>query len=206
MNKKIGMIGSLINAFTVFAFAVCMLIHWNFGSYFVCIFLSFSFMMMIAAFNAECTEKTKAAGLAALVFAGVYATLIVIVYFTQCTSVINEKLSADVERLLDYRFLGWLFNLDLLGYGIMALSTFFISLTIQVRNRKDKALKVLLLLHGLFFPGCLIMPMTGMFVGSDGSTSSGGVIALEFWCAFFLPIGILAALHFKEEKTIGEHL
>ena len=54
--------------------------------------------------------------------------------------------------------------------------------------------------HGLFFPGCLIMPMAGMFLGHDGSTSSGGVIALEIWCLYFLPIGILAYLHFKRNE------
>ena len=38
MNKKIGMIGSIINAITVLVFAICMLINFTFGSYFVCIF------------------------------------------------------------------------------------------------------------------------------------------------------------------------
>ena len=123
--------------------------------------------------------------------------MIIIVYYTQCTTVVNETLGGDAQRILDYRYLGLMFNLDILGYGIMALSTFFIGLAVNVENRIDKALKILLLLHGAFFPACLIMPMTGMFLGSTGSTSSGGYIALEIWCAYFLPIGILAFLHFK---------
>ena len=66
---------------------------------------------------------------------------------------------------------------------------------------KDKALKYLLLIHGIFFISCLIMPMTGIFAKSDGSSSSiGGVIALEIWCAYFLPIGILSYSHFKNNK------
>ena len=40
------------------------------------------------------------------------------------------------------------------------------------------------------------MPITGMFV-SNGTNSNGGVIALEIWCLYFLPIGILSYLHFK---------
>ena len=124
-----------------------------------------------------------------------------IVYFTQCTSVLNDNLSKEALKVLDYSNMGLMFNLDLLGYAIMALSTFFIGFTINVKNKKDKALKYLLLIHGIFFISCLIMPMTGIFAKSDGSSSSiGGVIALEIWCAYFLPIGILSYSHFKNNK------
>ena len=197
MNKKIGMIGSAVNAFTVLAFAVCMLIDFTFGSYFVCIFLALSFVMMISAFEAECLPENKAAGKAALAFSAIYATLIAIVYYTQCTSVINDNLSGDALRVLSYKYMGLMFNLDLLGYGIMALSTFFTGLTINAETKADKALKALLLIHGVFFLSCLIMPITGIFANSDGSTSGGGVIALEIWCLYFLPISILSFLHFK---------
>lgn len=200
MNKKIGMIGSVINAVTVLAFAICMLIDFSFGSYFVCIFLSLSFIMMIASFENECNENNKVAGKVGLALASVYSVLILIVYFTQCTSVINDKLSIESLKVLDYKNMGLMFNLDLLGYGIMALSTFFIGLTVNVKNKADKILKYLLLIHGIFFISCLVMPMTGMFANSDGSTSIGGVIALEIWCLYFLPIGILSYLHFKNNK------
>lgn len=202
MNGKIGMIGSLVNAATVIVFAIFELIGFNCGSYFVCILLSISFICMIAAFDAECAEDKKAAGRTALVMSGVYATLIMIVYFTQCTTVINEELGEDAMRVLGYSSMGLMFNLDMLGYGIMALSTFFIGLTIKAENGKDKALKILLLLHGLFFPGCLILPMTGMFIGGGDSSSNGGMIALEIWCLYFLPIGILSFLHFKEKDKM----
>lgn len=205
MNRKIGMIGSLINAFTVLFFAIFLLIGFKFGYFCVCIFLSISFMCMMAAFDAECKDDRKVAGRTSLVLSGVYATLIMIVYFTQCTTVTNENLSQDVNQILNFSNMGWIFNLDLLGYGIMALSTFFAGLTINVKNKKDKALKIMLMLHGLFFPGCIIMPMTGMFIhsnaGSDGSTSIGGIIALEIWCLFFLPISILSYMHFANKST-----
>ncbi|MCR5398667.1 MAG: hypothetical protein K6E68_03920 [Lachnospiraceae bacterium] len=197
MNKKIGMISSLINALTVLLFAIFLITGFSFGYYFVCIFLSISFMCMTGAFNTECTKENEAAGKIALVLSGVYATLIMIVYFTQCTTVHNETLGTEAAHILNYHYMGLMFNLDMLGYGIMALSTFFMGLTIKVRNGIDKWLKILLLGHGLFFPGCLILPMTGMFLGSEGSSSMGGMIALEIWCLYFLPIGILSYLHFK---------
>ncbi len=200
MKNKIGMIGSLMNAVAVALFAICMLIPFDFGSFFVCMFIAFSFAMMIAAFECECNEDNRVAGKLASIFAGIYAVLILIVYFTQCTTVLNEELSGQATRLLDYKYMSLLFNLDLLGYGIMALATFFIGLTIQVRNKRDKALKILLITHGIFFISCFIMPMTGMFLTEGESTSSGGTIALEFWCLYFLPIGILSFFHFRKEN------
>ncbi|MBQ4487221.1 MAG: hypothetical protein II936_09485 [Oscillospiraceae bacterium] len=205
LNRKTGMCASAVNAFTVLCFALFMMAGFTFGSYFVCIFLSLSFVCMTASFECECADDRKAAGKTGLVLSGIYSTLIMIVYFTQCTTVLNESLGGDAQRILDFRYMGLIFNMDLLGYGIMALSTFFTGLTVNVRNKKDKALKTLLLLHGLFFPGCFLMPMTGMFTGSvsasAGGTSAGGVIALEFWCLFFLPIGILSFLHFKDRDS-----
>ena len=200
MNRKIGMIGSLINLVTVLAFAICMLIKFDFGSYFVCIFLSLSFICMIAALANECTEETKVAGNVAMILAGVYATFIIAVYYTQCTTVHNEILTGDAERVLNMSSLGLFFNFDVLGYGIMALSTFFIGLTVNVKNKKDKALKILLLVHGIFFLSCTFMPMTGMFANHEGSSSMAGYIALEIWCLYFLPISILSWIHFKNAK------
>ena len=204
MNRKIGIIGSIINAITVALFAIFLLLDFKLGYFFVCILLSLSFVMMIAAFENECKESAKVAGKIALAFAAIYSTLIMIVYFTQCTSVVNDGLSAEALKVLDYSNMGLMFNLDILGYGIMALSTFFIGLTINAKNKADKVLKWLLLIHGVFFFGCLIMPMTGMFVhgcSGSGSTSFGGVMALEFWCLYFLPIGILSFSHFKKNAS-----
>ena len=56
MNKKIGMIGSIINTITVLLFAIFLLIDFKFGYFFVCILLSLSFIMMIAGLENECTE------------------------------------------------------------------------------------------------------------------------------------------------------
>lgn len=200
LKNRLGMIGSLISTTSVVLFAVCMIIPFDFGSYFVCIFLSIGFIMMIAAFEDECNENTRVAGKIASIFAGVYAVLIMIVYFTQCTTVLNESLSNEAMKILNYKYMGLLFNLDMFGYGIMALSTFFVGLTINVKSKKDKVLKILLLIHGIFFVSCLIMPMTGVFVNASGETSIGGIIALEFWCLYFLPIGILSYLHFRDNK------
>lgn len=197
LNTRIGKIGSLVNVISVAAFAVCMAIPFDFGSYFASMFIALSFILMTAAFEAECGGDRVVAGKIASVFAGIYVVLVLIVYFTQCTTVVNEPLNDQAVRILDYKYMGLLFNLDLLGYGIMALATFFIGLTVEADNKRDKVLKALLLIHGVFFVSCFLMPMTGVFANANGSTSLGGVLALEFWCLYFLPVGVLSYLHFK---------
>lgn len=203
MNRVIARIGALIVSVTVFLFAVCMLISFSFGSYFVCMLLPIGYIMMTAGFCAECDEKHRVAANAGMMFAAVYAVLILIVYFAQTTVVRLDSFDEQLTRILDFSRGGLLFNYDLLGYGFMAISTFFVGLTLVPKTKADKYLRLLLLIHGVFFFGCFIMPMTGVFSSmADGDSGMGGVIALEFWCAYFLPIGILSVYHFKKEKNL----
>lgn len=195
------MAGAAIVTVTVFLFAVFIATDFTFGSYLVCMFLPIGFILMTAGFHHESSADTKVAATTGLVLAAVYAVLILLVYFAQTTTVRLEKLSEQASRVLDYRKGGLLFNYDLLGYGMMALSTFFTGLSIKAETKGDLWLKRLMLFHGIFFLSCFFMPMTGMFTGmADGQGGSGGSIALLFWCAYFLPISLLAYLHFRREK------
>lgn len=91
-----------------------------------------------------------------------------------------------------------MFNIDLLGYGLLSISTFFIGLPLQPQNKIDKALKLLLMLHGMFFV-CMFVPILPLPATNQGT---GGTIALICWCLFFLPICILSTLHFKNLKNV----
>lgn len=72
-------------------------------------------------------------------------------------------------------------------------------LTIDAKNKADQWLKCLMIIHGIFFFGCFIMPMTGVFSSmSNGENNIGGVVALEFWCAYFIPVGVLSMIHFRK--------
>ena len=197
MNKTIASIGTAIALVSVVLFAVCMLIPFNFGSYFVCMLLPIGCIMMTAGFCEESDEKHKVAANAGMTFAAIYAVLIFLVYFAQTTAVRLDSLDEQAMRILDYSRGGLFFSYDLLGYGMMALSTFFVGLTIDAKNKADKWLKYLMIIHGVFFFGCFIMPMTGVFSSmSNGEPNMGGVIALEFWCAYFIPICVLSMIHF----------
>jgi hypothetical protein len=135
-----------------------------------------------------------------MIFAGMYAVVILLVYFAQVTTVHLESLTGQAETLLDYRKFGLFFNYDLLGYCFMALSTFFAGLTINVKTKSDKALKWLLLIHGIFAISCFIMPILGVFSSDMQGADWIGTAVLEFWCVYFIPIGILSYLHFKRRE------
>lgn len=201
MNRVIPKIGAAIVTITVFLFAVCMIVDFPFGSYFVCMFLPLGYIMMVVGFQYESCEERRVPANIGVAIAVIYAVLIFLVYFAQTTSVRLDKLNEQAIRILDFQRGGLLFNYDLLGYGMMALSTFFIGLSIKPNSKADKWLKYLMMVHGVFFIGCFIMPMTGLFTSmANGEAGNGGTIALLGWCVYFLPIGALTYRHFQESK------
>ena len=201
MNQQIPKIGAAIVIVTVFLFAVFMIVDFSFGSYLVCMFLPIGYIMMAAGFQHESAEEQQVSANVGMAFSAIYAVLIFLVYFAQTTSVRLEDLNAQTIKILDFQRGGLLFNYDLLGYGMMALSTFFVGLSIKAESKSDKWLKYLMMLHGVFFISCFIMPMTGVFTSmANGDNSNGSTIALLFWCAYFIPIGILSYRHFGKEK------
>ena len=201
MNRLLSRIGAAIVAVTVFLFALCLIVDFPFGSYFVCMFLPLGTVMMAAGFQHESREEKRVAANIGLILSAVYAVLILLVYYAQTTSVRLEALSDQAARLLDYRRGGLLFNYDLLGYGMMALSTFFTGLSMDANTRTDRWLKALMMIHGVFFISCFFMPMTGMFAGMSEGGGNGGAWALLAWCAYFFPVGVLAYRHFGKSRT-----
>lgn len=201
MNRTISKIGAAIVTITVILFAVSMIADLPFVSYLVCMFLPLGYIMMAMGFQYESCEERKVSANVGVAFAIIYAVLILLVYFAQTTSVRLDNLNEQAVLILDFQRGGLLFNYDLLGYGMMALSTFFIGLSVNPSSKADRWLKYLMILHGVFFIGCFIMPMTGIFTSmQSGENGNGGTIALSVWCAYFLPIGVLAYKHFKKTK------
>ncbi len=201
MNNLLPKIGSAIVSITVFLFALFLIINFKFSSFFVCMLLPIGYIMMTAGFHNESKDDCKVAANIGLIFSAVYAVLIFLVYFAQVTSVRLDNLNEQAMLILDFSRGGLIFNYDLLGYGMMALSTFFTGLTIKPENKADKALKWLMIIHGVFFISCFIMPMTGIFTNMQSADAgNGGAIALVFWCAYFLPVGILSFIHFSKKE------
>ena len=199
LNKIISKVGSSIVTVTVFLFALFLMINFPTGYFFVCLILPIGFIMMTAGIQNECEGDRKAAANIGLILAAVYAAFIMLVYFAQLTTVKNELLNEQAANLLVFGKFGLIFNYDLLGYGVMALSTFFTGLSMKPKNKTDKWLRALMLIHGVFYFSCTFMPMTGMFAKmSSGGDGIGGRLALVVWCVYFLPIGILSFIHFTK--------
>ncbi len=138
------------------------------------------------------------AALAGIAFGCVYVTMIGLVYFTQLTAVLHQTESADVVLALTYAPGRWFFAIDLLGYGFLSLSALFVGLTLVPKNKVDKWLKAFLLLHGLYAPACVLMPILNVFrADALGASDMSGIIALMGWCIHFIPIAVLSALHMK---------
>ncbi len=200
LNKIVSKVGAAIVIITVFLFALFLLINYSLGSYFVCLILPIGFIMMTAGLHSEIESDRKVAANIGLILAGVYSTFIMLVYFAQLTTVNNEQLTEQAAKLLAFDRFGLIFNYDLLGYGVMALSTFFTGLSMKAKNKADKWLKALMMIHGVFYFSCTFMPMTGMFskMSTPGGDGLSGRLALVAWCVYFLPVGILSFFHFRK--------
>ncbi|WP_313134858.1 hypothetical protein [Anaerocolumna sp.] len=200
MNRKIAMYASLINVIAVIGFALSMLLGTNWGSYFTSIFIAFSFVPMISGFCAYAKKEAKLAAYTATGFAIMYATINVLVYYAQITTVRPGNLSEQADRILNFQQFGLFFNYDMLGYAMMSLSTFFAGLTIDVISKADKFLKALLLIHGVFFISCFIIPMLGLFTPDREGAAWIGTAILTFWCVYFIPVGLLSYSYFSKYK------
>ena len=163
MDRKLGIVGSCVNLAGVVVFALNMLIGTPKVSYLSSIFIAWGLVVMNAGFWRFGRSDAKVAAGCAAVFGGMYALCNTLIYFTQMTAVALGGLSAQAADILDYSRFGLSFELDLLGYCLMAVSTFFAGLTIAVKDRGDRGLKILLMIHGLFAPTCFVIPMLGMF-------------------------------------------
>ncbi|MBO1678695.1 hypothetical protein HJY11_02645 [Bittarella massiliensis] len=154
-------------------------------------FIALSFLAMMAVF----AQKGGVAGSCALGFGGMYALCNGVVYFAQLGAV-RRGLSEGAAALLDFQRFGLFFDLDLFGYGLMALATFFAGLTIAPRCGEERWLKGLLLGHGAFALGCFVLPILGAFGPEMEGGAWIGTALLEGWCLYFAPVGVLCWRYF----------
>lgn len=207
MNRKIGFISSAVAGGAVAIFLICLIValftknaFTENLSYAVCTVLSWSWVATAVVYSCYAKKERSAAAKTGVAAGIIYSTIISIVYYTQLTTVLYKSVDEKILQAFTFSAAGsWLFNLDLLGYGLLAVSTFFTGLSLQAESRADKALKWLLTLHGIFFI-CMLAPVLPLPATNQGN---GGTIALIGWCLFFLPVCVLSAIHFKRSAALN---
>lgn len=204
MNRRIGIYSSIITLISVILFAISMVIRNDILSYISSIFIAIGFVQLICAYKSYNNKNNSSFGNIALAFSICYIILVLLVYFAQLTTVRFALLTETANYILNYKKYGLFFNYDLLGYAFMALSTFFIAFTIEEICKSDRFLKIMLKVHGIFFPACFIMPMLNIFNSNMQGSEITGIIILEFWCVYFIPICIMSIQHFINIDKLKE--
>lgn len=210
MNRKISMISAAVLMASVAVFFVCQVISvftlsdtLAYISYGVCILLALSYVVMTVG-HAQMAGRDRAVAAGAAQAVGlIYAVFICIVYFSQLTVVRQNVLDPAVVNAFAFDYGGsWLFAIDIIGYGMMALSTLFLGLSVETKNKEDKILRTVSLLHGCFTV-CMILPMTSMFLGGfEGGAANMGALMLAVWCLIFFPIPLCSWLRFKKAENL----
>jgi hypothetical protein len=202
-NHQLGRLGAFTAGLATFSFALSMLIPDKaISGPLSCgtsLFIAIGYLCMTCGLAATCEHEQKGCAYASVAFAAVYAALISLVYYTQLTTVGQKAASAELLDALIYKPGSWMFNVDMLGYSMLSLSTVFAGLVITVKTKGEGWLQRLLLIHGIFAVTCLLFPVLGVFSQEAGATSSDvfGVIVLEFWSVYFLPVTVLFARYMK---------
>lgn len=199
MNRKIGMYSSIIHLCAAIGFVLCLIMGSSFGNYLFGIFIALSFIPLICAYAVYSKPQNKAGSYIAMVFACIYAAIIVLVYFANVTSVRLDSLSQQALQIISTQGFGLFFNYDLLGYGVMSLSAFFTGLTIEGNTKRVKCLKYLLLAHGVFFISSFFIPLLGLFATNTQQSNMIGPLIQSFWCLYFSFIDVLSFGYFRNK-------
>lgn len=79
----------------------------------------------------------------------------------------------------------------------MSISTVLLGFSINVENKKDEALKILLIVHGIFTPPFMLISMINVAVTIENIIET---TILFIWALYFIPVCILFIFHFKQKK------
>lgn len=199
-NSRVGFFSALTAMTSTILFGISLIMNAPNLSFGVCMILSWSYIALTCAFATKAAMDRKALAYTGMALACVYAVFVNLVYFTQLTIVNQKAASDDVLKILIFQPGSLMFAFDILGYGIMALSTFFVGMSIAPARTTDKWLRRLLMIHGIFAPICFVFPTLGIFNNTESieQTSTSGMIGLVGWCLYFIPIMILSAGHYRE--------
>lgn len=196
INRRLGMYCSSAAAFCTLLFFLGLFTRNDLINYSSCLVLSWVYVLTGCAFASYAEKSRQALAFGGVAIAVIYSVFTNLVYYSQLTTVAYETADQAVLDALSFTSGSWLFGFDIMGYGLMGLSTLLIGLSIKIETGKERVVKAMLIGHGIFFPICVIAPALNLF--QPGSDDGGGILALQFWCLYFAPLMILSARYFYQ--------
>ncbi len=202
LNRRLATAAAIAVAAAVCGFSLSMTVGDENASYAASLTLAWAYVVLAGGFSAAAASDRSVAAKAGAAFATLYAGFATAVYFVQLTTVLHRTAPADILQVLSYQELGSvMFTLELLGYALMALSTLFIGLTISTATRVGRWLRWMPLAHGVFAPVCLALPIVNVFGSMPRASGAVIGVAISFgWCAYFLPVALLAFAYLRSAR------
>jgi len=189
MNKKIGMYASIITFLATLCFSI-----FNILDDFIierclsCIFLALGFMAMICSYVTFVKDENKSISLISFAFSIIYAIIILILNFIMIIPDQYSNLSGEREDIF--------FSLEILGYTFMAISSFFIGIKLEIKNKKELFLKLLFCFQILF--SIILFILLIIFTSFDINFFES-IPIFEIWCGYNILICIFSYLYFKNK-------
>lgn len=197
VSVEVGLFGLLMAASLIFTQADLSNL-----SYLVGFLIAPSFVTMMTAIFYYASDEKKIWAHLGVLFSVVYAAMVLFVYYLQLVVVGTKSLQASSEILKPFVYMPGtpIFAIDILGYGFMALSTFFAAFVFD-GGKIEIWIKRLFILHGVIGITSLLVP--AFMVVEQGSKSGDvfGSLALIFWTLIFIPAVVLLAFLFRNKKT-----
>ena len=118
MNRKIGLISSIVICCSVAIFLICLIValfaqiaFTENLSYGVCAVLSWGWVTTACTYSCYTQKERCAAAKIGVAIGVIYATIISIVYFTQLTTVLHKSVDEKILQAFSFTSAGsWLFN------------------------------------------------------------------------------------------------
>lgn len=197
MNKKIGIISSLVSILSLVLFVVFLTLNESSSYHASLLTFVFSFIILLSTINGLSVNRSQTASLVAITFSSIALSIFSIVSFTQFTTIrirsVVEGHSEMLEKVLSTQNGDSLFSLFLLlGFLILSLATFFCSFTINKQLVVGKVLFFLMFLQIIFAIVFLIVLLL----------MTQTTIVLIVWAIVMAITCFTAIFYFKNAKDI----
>ena len=136
-------------------------------------------------------DEYKSIGLISFAFSIIYVIIVLIISFIRIIPDQYSSLSGEAKDIL--------YSLEMFGYTFMAISSFFIGIKLEVKNKRELFLKILFCFQLLFVVMWFILFRTIDYIYLENIYFLLLTILVEIWCVYIILISIFSYLYFKNK-------